>query len=183
MAYAAGVLPIAWVTETQAVFLVGRDARDHSYSDFGGRSEKCDRDIACTASREFWEETLGVFVDAKVVKTRMTPGNCVVLESKTQNGWPYHTFVVEMPLTTHLRSTFAKVLGFMRHRAGVSRMYLEKTDVVWLTLDELLNRDLPKRNVFQATLELHKDALRSMAARGAAGWRDVCAEYAASFPG
>ena len=50
--YAAGILPITWCGST-ALFLVGKDVRDDSFSDFGGRVERVDENSpVSTAVRE-----------------------------------------------------------------------------------------------------------------------------------
>lgn len=166
MHYASGVLPICWIHDTM-FFLVGRDARDDTWSDFAGKCEKIDRDIASTAAREFWEESYGVLMDAKTMKARLQ--NAVVLQGRTQNLHPYYCFVTEVPFVPHLRDTFRKHLTFMRQR-NVHRMYIEKTDIVYVGLDELFSEEFPKRSVFKETLMQHKDILQSLAAAGPAGF-------------
>lgn len=86
--------------------LVGRDARDDTWSDFAGKCEKIDRDIASTAAREFWEESYGVLMDTKTMKARLQ--NAIVLQGRTQNLHPYYCYVTEVPFVPHLRDTFRK---------------------------------------------------------------------------
>ena len=40
--YAAGILPMTWHAG-EALFLVGKDLRDDTFSDFGGKCERCDK--------------------------------------------------------------------------------------------------------------------------------------------
>lgn len=178
--YAAGVLPLSWVDTGQgprAMFLVGKDARDDSWSDFAGKFEKCDRDIASTAAREFWEETYGVLMDARVMRARLVAGACIPLKGRTQNCHPYYCYVAEVPFLLHLRSAFAKHLAFLRYR-NTQRVYVEKTDIVYVTLEELFSEEFPKRGVFRETLLHNRDRLERVAAAGPRGWAGECAAAA-----
>lgn len=173
--YAAGILPITWYQDT-ALLLVGRDLRDDTYSDFGGKCEKTDRNDALnTAVREFYEETLGMVLPAKALRQRMTPQNSLCLRSKTQNGHPYFMFVVEVPFMPHLRNAFQKTLNFLKYR-NLHKVYVEKTEVRWVTWDTLMGT-LPKRCVFATTLDQHRDLLQRAVA-GDVSWATLCAENA-----
>jgi hypothetical protein len=173
--YAAGILPVTWYKET-ALFLVGRDLRDDTYSDFGGKCERVDRnDPMNTGVREFFEETLGMVLPAKALRQRMQPHNCLCLRSRTQNGHPYFMYVVEVAFMPHLRNSFLKTLNFLKYR-NLHRVYVEKTDVRWVTW-HTMRRDLPKRSVFANTLEQHATLLEQ-AVRDPSAWARVCAEHA-----
>ena len=57
--YSAGILPYTFDQKGSCIFLLGKDL-DGDWSDFGGRCEYIDKnDEKNTASREFFEETLG----------------------------------------------------------------------------------------------------------------------------
>jgi 8-oxo-dGTP pyrophosphatase MutT (NUDIX family) len=179
MHYAAGVLPLTWADPYTPLFLVGRDIRDGTWSDFGGKCEKIDRDVAATASREFWEETCGVLMDLKTARTRLFPGNCIVIRGATQNRHPYWSFIIEVPFVSHARDAFAKQLAFLRHR-NVHRAYVEKTDIMYVDLPTLLSDALPKRGVFSNTIMQHRDTLERIAAAGMMGFEGLCHE--SQFP-
>ncbi len=170
--YAAGVLPIAW-HRGKLFFLVGREARDDTWSDFAGKCEKCDRDIESTAAREFWEESYGVVMDAKTMRSRLVPHTCIELRGRTQNLHPYYCFVTEIPFMAHVRDAFRKHFAFLRQR-NVHRMYVEKTDVVFVTLDELFDEHFPKRSVFKETLLAHRHILRAIDDAGPEGFHKLC---------
>lgn len=173
--YAAGILPITWYQDT-ALLLVGRDLRDDTYSDFGGKCEKVDKNDAINTSiREFFEETLGMVLPAKALRMRMQPHNCLCLRSKTQNGHPYFMYVVEVAYMPHLRNAFQKALNFLKYR-NLHKMYVEKTDVRWVTWKTLCE-DLPKRAVFASTIEQH-GALLERVVQKEESWSDLCAECA-----
>lgn len=170
--YAAGILPITW-HEGHLLFLVGRDLRD-GWSDFGGKCERVDRGSAMhTAAREFYEETYGTVTSAKSLLQHMTcPENTVLMRSSTQNGYAYYMFLTEVPYMPHLRGTFRKVLRFLQ-TTSVQRVYVEKTDIQWVTWEML--QEMPKRPVFAATIALHKDTLDAIAASAPSTWRRAAA--------
>lgn len=173
--YAAGILPITWCGDT-ALFLVGKDLRDDSFSDFGGRVERVDENSPMsTAVREWYEETLGVCLTAKALRSRMQPHNSLCLRSRTQNGHPYFMYIAEVPFAPHLRNSFHKTLNFLKYR-NLHKVYVEKTDVRWVTLDTLLG-DLPKRAVFASTVRQHRDILEKVVQRRTS-WSVMCAEHA-----
>jgi hypothetical protein len=181
MHYAAGVLPICWIDAQTPLFLVGKDVRDGTWSDFGGKCEKMDKDVASTAAREFWEETCGALMDMKTARSRLVPGACVVLEGATQNRHQYWSFLIEVPFVPHLRDAFAKQLAFLKHR-NMHRAYVEKTDVVYVDLDMMLSDAFPKRGVFHATITQHRQVLQRIAGGGMGAWKELCADYIERFP-
>lgn len=173
--YAAGILPVTWHQGT-ALFLVGKDLRDDTYSDFGGKCERVDKnDAVNTSVREFYEETLGMVLPAKALRQRMQPYNCLCLRSRTQNGHPYYMYVVEVAFMPHLRNSFHKALAFLKYR-NLHKVYVEKTDVRWVTWDALAG-DLPKRSVFASTVSQHAGLLEHVASQRSS-WARVCADNA-----
>lgn len=177
--YAAGILPLTWGSDGSALFLIGQDVRDASWSDFGGKCERSDKNCPLTtAIREFTEETFGALADCRALRQRLNAGNYVLLKSRTQNGHPYYMYVVEVPFVPGLRRLFAKIIAFFRHK-NVHRLYVEKTDVQYLTLPELLSDAVPKRSVFKSTLDLHAGSLRRIAL-GRDAWPAVCTSIGAA---
>lgn len=168
--YAAGILPITWVDGTP-LFLLGKDQRD-GYSDFGGKSERVDRNNPMlTACREFYEETLGCVVSHKALFQTMTsPGSCITLKSSTQSNYEYWMYIVEIPYLPHLRSTFRKALRFLQSMP-LQRMYIEKTDVQYVTWEQLCK--INKRPVFRNTLELHRGIMDALATSTPHTWRTL----------
>ena len=175
--YAAGILPITWV-EGVALFLVGEDVRDGSYSDFGGKMERYDRNVIATACREFYEESLGCIIDIKQMRARINPQTSIMLRGKTQNANTYFMYITEIPYMPHLRGTFQKLLGFFRAK-NINRMYVEKTDVQWVTLDML--RSMTKRSVFANTLSMHINVIEEIGQSSPSQWHHICKKYASVF--
>ncbi len=173
MLYASGILPVSRRPDGTVVFLVGKDVRDGTWSDFGGKCERGDRgDPMNTAVREFYEETLGCIVGPWGLRQRMTPDNCVALKGVTQNGHPYWMYVLEVPYLPQARTTFAKFLAFLRYK-NVDLPLIEKTDLAWVELPELMA--MQKRHVFGVTVERNADALRKVASQP---WKAVCKDLA-----
>lgn len=176
--YAAGILPVTW-HDGGPLFLVGRDVRDALWSDFGGKCERIDRCCALnTAVREFYEETYGSVCDARALRQRLYAGNCLLLRSRTQNGHPYYMFVVEVPFSPHLRNSFHRVLGFLKHK-NLQKLFVEKTDVQWVPWTALRGAAVPKRPVFDATIGAHRAILDRVAS--GEPWHRLCAEMADEF--
>jgi 8-oxo-dGTP pyrophosphatase MutT (NUDIX family) len=170
MLYASGILPVSRLPDGRVVFLIGKDVRDGTWSDFGGKVERGDRGCPMnTAAREFYEESLGCVASAWGVRQRMVPGNCVALKSVTQNGHVYWMYLVEVPYFPHVRKTFAKVLAFLGYK-DLDAQLVEKTDVTWVDLGAL--EKIQKRHVFRATIEAHAVTLARVACEP---WKDVCA--------
>jgi 8-oxo-dGTP pyrophosphatase MutT (NUDIX family) len=174
--YAAGILPVTW-HDGQLLFLIGQDVRDRSWSDFGGKCERVDRnDPLNTACREFYEETYGCVVDWRALRARLCATNCMALPSRTQNNHPYWMYVVEVPYQPHLRSVFRRALAFLRHK-NLCKLFVEKTDVQWVSWPMLRGNDILKRAVFQGTLDAHAPALERLAS--GEPWDRLCAETGA----
>lgn len=175
--YASGVLPITWHNGV-LLFLVGKDVRDSSFSDFGGKCERYDRGPVATACREMYEETCGMILGIKQLHARLTPRTAVMLKSSTQNNYSYFCYVTEIPYMPHARGAFAKVLDFLRSR-NVHRLYVEKLDLQWVTLEMLMA--MPKRSVFAETLQAHMPFFEMLSGSPASAWKDICARRAHTF--
>jgi len=176
--YAAGILPVTW-HQGQALFLVGRDARDHTWSDFGGKCERADKDDPLsTAVREFMEESFNLVLDGAGLRRRLNAANTLLLRSRTQNGHPYYMYVAEVPYKPELRHALrAATLPFLKYR-NMHKACVEKTDLMWVSWEGLRSPDLPKRSVFQATLDLHAPTLARLARLATDAhetWESMCA--------
>lgn len=157
--YAAGILPFA-LHGVHVLFLVGKDAQDGSWSDFGGKAEPTDRNELDTAQREFNEETCGAVIGLRALRMRMSEErNYTALASTTQSRHPYHMFVLQLPFEPGGRRAFRRAAEFLRV-GRFHRRYLEKADVQWVTYRQL--HALPLRPVFQATLLKHQAFLRDL---------------------
>ena len=163
IAYAAGILPFALYKGT-VVFLVGKDAQDGLWSDFGGKYETKDRTELETAQREFIEETCGCVLDMRALKMRMNHTHHYrVLTSLTQSKHPYYTHVIQVPFDPMVRSIFRRTTAFLRF-LKLPRGVMEKVDLRWVTLDGL--KQLSCRSVFQSSMTRHEDFFTALAQTG-----------------
>lgn len=170
--YAAGVLPVTRFADGQTLFLLGKDARDATWSDFGGKCERVDRnDPMNTATREFYEETMGCIVTPWGLQNRMVPGNCMVLRGETKNGHPYWMYVVEVPFVRNADKLFSKFVGFLKHKNYAAEL-VEKTEIRWMNFTEMMA--VPKRPAFKSTIMRHQGAIARVSSES---WKSVCSDY------
>ncbi len=158
--YSAGILPFS-VKGGTVYFLLGKDL-ENKWSDFGGRSEAQDRgrwDV--TATREFYEETIGVIMDISSMLSRLQfKKNYIKTKGKTLSGSPYYMYVVKIPYKEY-KENFDSTLGFIRYSNVFDKKYLEKIDLQWVSLETIYaslddeNNNIvnfPLRRVFRKTL-------------------------------
>lgn len=177
--YAAGILPLTRARDGTLMVLVGQDVRDATWSDFGGKCERSDKNCPLTtAIREFTEETYGTVVDCRHLRQRLHAGNYILLKSRTQNNHAYYMYLVEVPFVPSLRAAFAKVLSFLRYK-NIHRMYVEKTDIQYLTLEELAA--VSKRSVFATTITMHAGVLQRVS-ESTESWGQLCASLGTATP-
>lgn len=161
--YSAGILPYQ-ICDDSIYFLLGKD-NDGTWSDFGGRAEIRDRDDPITtATREFYEETIGSVMDIQPLKNRINQNKGHLLMSKTMNGSPYHMYVIQIPYKDY-RTKFQSTRNFLNY-INSERKYREKMDIRWVSLETMLaaledtNREdgsaFPLRKVFRNTVMKHK---------------------------
>ena len=159
IAYAAGILPYARYKGV-TMFLVGKDAQDGLWSDWGGKFESKDKSEMETAQREFQEETCGCVMDMKTLRVRMSlPSNYTILQSTTQAKHPYYMYLMEVPFDAHVRANFKRTVSFLRF-CRLPKSMVEKVDMQWVTLSQLMALNL--RTVFHSGLQKHKSALHAL---------------------
>jgi hypothetical protein len=166
--YSAGVLPYTFDQTGKCLFLLGKD-NDGDWSDFGGRCEFKDHNEPLnTATREFYEETLGAVLSIPECLEKINR-NLVKITSKTLNGSPYYMYLIYIDFVTY-SETFNKTSQFLKyHYAQDKNIYkiIEKVSIRWVSMDTLLNcienKDLLNpislRGVFYKTIDFCKDEL------------------------
>ncbi|WIA10847.1 hypothetical protein OEZ85_011013 [Tetradesmus obliquus] len=148
MAYAAGILPYTF--HSGSVYLMlGKDVRDGSWSDFGGKSESVDAKPLDTACREFYEETCGIVIDPKSLHVRMA-GQVPFSRTYTQHGKVYYMYSLQMPFRADHSSNFRRMLAYMKHINCFKRK-VEKTDIRWVPVEAMLSGSIRLRSVFENT--------------------------------
>jgi hypothetical protein len=172
MVASAGILPMSRDDRGDVVFLVGKDLRDGVFSDFGGKTEAVDQnDPVNTATREFYEETLGSLCNSPYDIRQRVRELSVCLFGFTKNQHVYRMYVMEVPFCAEIPARFKKMMNFLKYK-NIGSNYIEKTELVWCTLDELIR--IPKRKVFTDTVNSNMNALRRIAHEP---WRALCDEY------
>ena len=139
--YSAGVLPYTFDQNGKCLFLLGKD-NDNDWSDFGGRSEfKDHNDEKNTATREFYEETLGSVLNIPECLEKIN-GNSTKIISKTLNGSPYYMYLIYIDYHNYSES-FNKTSNFLKyHYSQDSRAVnkvIEKTMIRWVSMNTIIN--------------------------------------------
>ena len=171
--FSAGILPYTFDQSGKCFFLLGKDT-ENFWSDFGGRSEfKDNNEPINTASREFYEETLGAVIGIQCTVNKLN-GNPVKIVSKTLNGSPYYMYLIYIDYSPTFIESFNKILNFLKYYYANDKYHtnkiIEKTCIRWISMDTLINCIENKQNppvslrgVFFKTLELCKDQLQLLA--------------------
>tara|TARA_B100001094_G_C17927810_1_gene669211 strand:+ start:250 stop:771 length:522 start_codon:yes stop_codon:yes gene_type:complete len=133
--YSAGILPYA-IYKSTIYFLLGRDS-DNKWSDFGGRVEPKDKgDYEVTASREFFEETLGSVYDYDYTKKLLK--KCPKIISKTSSGHPYHMYLLKIQYQDLIRLKFLSTKNFISNTiTTIDKKYIEKNDIRWVSIETI----------------------------------------------
>ena len=175
--YAAGILAFARHPNGKALVLLGKDVRaDAGYSDMGGKAEKSDKaDVIGTACREFYEETCGLWSNPRSLRRFITPETAMLITGRTQNGFPYFSFLIEMPFIPALRFQYRKLVDFLHFR-NLHRQLVEKTDLQFFCASKLFDDSFQKRSIFCATINANRCVLAEVVESLEKGenWRDIC---------
>ncbi len=168
----AGILPFSRNEQGDIVFLLGKDSRDGVFSDFGGKSEPIDNgDPVNTATREFYEETLGCLCNSPHSIRERVKKMSVMVTGTTKKGNVYSMFMIEVPYIPDLPLRFKKVVNFLKYK-NIGSAYIEKSELVWVSTDEMFK--IPKRQVFSDTITSNAQTLRRISTEP---WRNVFEEF------
>jgi hypothetical protein len=160
--YSAGILPYSFDQSGKLIFLLGKD-NEGDWSDFGGRCEfKDQNNPKNTASREFYEETLGAVLNIQECHNKFDK----LIESRTLNGSPYYMYLVFIDFLNY-SETFNKTSQFLKYQfdTRITSKLLEKVSIRWVSIDTLLNcietrqQFIPLRGVFNKTITDFKEDL------------------------
>jgi hypothetical protein len=164
--YSAGILPYTFDQSGKLLFLLGKD-NDNDWSDFGGRCEFKDRnDPINTATREFYEESLGSILNVQETNALINDSTKIV--SKTLNGSPYYMYPIYIEYLNY-SDTFTKISQFLKYQfdSSVTVKLIEKVAIRWVSIDTLLNcienkdssTPISLRGVFYRTICQFKEKL------------------------
>jgi len=164
--YSAGILPYTFDINGNCLVLLGKD-NEGDWSDFGGRSEfKDHNDEKNTASREFYEETLGSILSINECIDKISNSSKKII-SKTLNGSPYYMFLIRVDYLNYT-DTFNKTANFIKYHYSQNNQLInnfhkifEKNTIRWVNISTLINcienkvysSPLPLRGVFYKTIQ------------------------------
>jgi hypothetical protein len=164
--YSAGILPYSFDQNGQLFFLLGKD-NDNDWSDFGGRCEYKDQNEPInTATREFFEESLGAVLNIQECTNVINENNKIV--SKTLNGSPYYMYPIYIEYVNY-SDTFQKTKEYLKYQFdnSITSKLIEKTAIRWVSMDTLMNNienknpssPISLRGVFYRTICQFKEKL------------------------
>lgn len=160
--YAAGILLCSW-NGSEIVTLLGKD-NYNTYSDFGGKADAIDHKIPyITASREMYEETLGIFFDQYEVCCMIYNGPYITSRSFTNK--PYYMYILWIPYNESYIIEYNTVYNYVCSIPGVNHQFKEKKILTWFKLKEIMynNAKIPLRNVFLKTMQNNKQKIMEIA--------------------
>jgi len=146
---------------------LGKD-NEGDWSDFGGRSEfKDHNDEKNTASREFYEETLGSILSINECIDKIEAVGSKKIISKTLNGSPYYMFLLYIDYNNY-NDMFNKTANFIKYHYSQNshdkvnfHKIFEKNTIRWVNINTLINcienkdfsTPLSLRGVFYKTIQ------------------------------
>ena len=139
--YSAGILPYTFDQDAKCYFLLGKD-NENDWSDFGGRCEFKDKSEPLnTATREFYEETLGAVLNVQECINKIIV-NPVKIISKTLNGSPYYMYLLYIDYQNYSES-FNKTSNFLKYHYNnekrIINKVIEKNSIRWVSMDTIIN--------------------------------------------
>lgn len=167
--YSAGVLLYMKRNDT-TYFLLGKDCKYDSWSDFGGKTDDKDRrDPLKTASREFYEETCGVlFPMSKMFSLLLKEGHIIECKSYKKNQY----FMILLKLPESHYHEYNNIINDFRFQnilinlkpSEVMRSFREKSELRWFTLDEITTNKMKIRGVFFYSLMQNMTKIKDICA-------------------
>ena len=125
-------------------FLMGRDYRG-ALSDFGGKREKNESCLQC-ATREFYEETSGVFFSRKEVLRRFKETKEVIFFNT------YMCYVINIEFDKTLPRQYREHKDYIiSNNLPIPDGHLELHDMVWLSIDDLYKIHYTKKLIHNRT--------------------------------
>ena len=165
---AAGVLfhSIAPDGKTR-VFLLGREKHSTGYrdslksADFGGKIEESDVDIDVTASRECYEEMMGVVATYPTILSRLRSREITAaydIRLGNTQGY-YRMYLLRIPYDDY-GAQFARMTAYFDY-TGITVNSAEKASIEWYEVDTLMQhaRDCLEHNGPEMRRQFSRDCL------------------------
>ena len=176
----AGIL-IYKILDKKIFFLLGKENliisdkpnKGNKYSDFGGLRDKQDFSYIDTASREFYEETMGSFYSICEMKEKLI--NCPVFFNQK---YKYYQFLLEDNLSDDKVMTYNKSRSYLQSCMKLVKQnkstfyekisccpdgYVEKSEIRWFEVNEILSNAHIFRREFINSLSkiLNEDLIKN----------------------
>ncbi len=173
----AGIL-IYKIFNNKIFFLLGKENliiskkynKGDKFSDFGGKKDVEDGNHIHTASREFYEETMGSICSLCEMKDLLI--NSKVLYNEK---YKYHQFILEMNISEDKINTYNKIRSYLnscmqlipsndntyyQKLACCPDGYVEKSELKWFELNDILsNHKMFRREFVNSLLKILKSNL------------------------
>lgn len=134
-------------------FLLGRETSNRMFGAFAGAREKDETIVEC-ASREFYEETMGLIMDMET--SRRILRDTKYYEVPIEHGHFFRLYLLEIPYNKDIISEFKKRYTQLK-RLNMSGEFLEKDEAKWVNMTKLLKAIDEK-----CKLKLRPDFIRAM---------------------
>jgi predicted NUDIX family NTP pyrophosphohydrolase len=144
--YSAGIL-LYRKKNNETEFLLGKDVKYNSWSDFGGKHDYVDNKVPLqTAVREFYEETCGVVVNMydmlNMINTNYVKIQCLSYKKKM-----YHMFLVRYESDSDIENIFLDQYNFL-NQTNVCMKFKEKNEIKWFDTSSIVDNKPNIRGVF-----------------------------------
>lgn len=160
--FSAGIL-LYKVESSDLFLLLGKDTKYNLWSDFGGKSECTDMGMSVnTASREFFEESMGSISDECELRyhlNRATRLDCVSYRKRK-----YYMYMLNVDTLLPCRDL---IQGFRNQKHMLSQInsscmmkFKEKQDIRWFSLRYVVENPNIFREVFSNSILHHLDEIR-----------------------
>lgn len=145
--YSAGVL-LYRIRNGEKEFLLGKDVKYNSWSDFGGKHDNVDnKQPLRTAVREFYEETCGAIINMHDILNIINTNN-VRIQCSSYKKKMYYMFVVKYENAFRdIENIFQDQYKFLK-QTSVCMKFKEKKEIKWFDMDSIINNKSIVRGVF-----------------------------------
>jgi len=145
--YSAGIL-LYRIHNGETQFLLGKDIKYNSWSDFGGKCDSADNNRPLqTAIREFYEETCGVLANMHEM-TSLIHKKYVKIHCSSYKKKMYYMFLVKYDKQyLDIENIFKDQYMFLK-QTNVCMKFKEKKEIKWFSLDYICNNKSMLRGVF-----------------------------------
>lgn len=165
MGYSAGVLLYKQYDDT-CYLLLGKDVRYNLWSDFGGSCEDNDKgDSINTASREFYEETIGGISDECELRFKLKHcALCLNCESYKKNL--YYMYVMDASNVIRMVDDTIDDFNYQHFLIGKTHLnpfkkFKEKYQIGWFSVECVIQNPILFREVFYTSLTKNIDTIRN----------------------